>query len=88
MALPQEQFVEEDETGVDETAVHAASQWQLMWWKFRKHKVAMAAGMVVICLYLVAAFCEFLAPYTLESRNVRYAFAPPQRLRMLSLIHI
>jgi peptide/nickel transport system permease protein len=85
MALAQEQVLDEDVTTPEsEAAVHAASQWQLMWWKFRKHRVAMAAGMVILCLYFVAVFCEVLAPYTLESRDVQYAFAPPQRLRMVS----
>ena len=84
MALPQEQYDEEEDVADGETAVHAASQWQLMWWKFRKHKVAMAAGMVILSLYTVAILCEILAPYTLESRNVQYAFAPPQRLRLIS----
>ena len=84
MALPQTLIDEEGVELSEEAAVHAASQWQLMWWKFRKHKVAMAAGMVILSLYCVAVFCEILAPYTLESRNVQYAFAPPQRLRMIS----
>ncbi len=81
MALPQEQYDEEEDVADGETAVHAASQWQLMWWKFRKHKVAMAAGMVILSLYTVAILCEILAPYTLESRNVQYAFAPSRASR-------
>jgi peptide/nickel transport system permease protein len=67
-----------------ESHAHAASQWQLMWWKFRKHRLAMAAGLVIVCLYVVAVFCEFLAPYTLDHRQVEYAFAPPQRLHFVS----
>ena len=34
-------------------------KWQLMWWKFRRHKAAMAAGVVIILLYLIALTCEF-----------------------------
>ena len=64
--------------------IYTASQWRLMWWKFRKHKLALAAGVVIIALYLIAIFCEFLAPYTLDYRNVSHAFAPPQRLRFRS----
>ena len=83
MAMPREEVVERDvQTG--ETEAYAASQWQLMWWKFRKHHLAMAAGMVIIALYVVAVFCEFLAPYTLNHRQVAYAFAPPQRLNFVS----
>ena len=43
--------------------VYVASQWQLMWWKFRRHRLAMASGLVVILLYLVAVFAEPIAIY-------------------------
>ena len=39
-----------------------AGQWQLAWWKFRRHKLAVAGGIVVLLIYLVAVFAEFLAP--------------------------
>ena len=83
MAMPREEVVERD-VQTEETEAYAASQWQLMWWKFRKHHLAMAAGMVIVALYVVAVFCEFLAPYTLNHRQVAYAFAPPQRLQFVS----
>ena len=83
MAVPREEVVERD-VQTEETEAYAASQWQLMWWKFRKHHLAMAAGMVIVALYVVAVFCEFLAPYTLNHRQVAYAFAPPQRLQFVS----
>ena len=83
MAMPREEVVERD-VQAEETEAYAASQWQLMWWKFRKHHLAMAAGMVIVALYVVAVFCEFLAPYTLNHRQVAYAFAPPQRLQFVS----
>ena len=41
----------------------SASQWTLMWWKFKKHKLAIFAGVILILLYTVAIFCEFVAPY-------------------------
>ena len=33
--------------------VFVASQWQLMWWRFRKHKVALASAVVVIGFYTI-----------------------------------
>ena len=45
MAMPREEVVERD-VQAGETEAYAASQWQLMWWKFRKHRMAMAAGLV------------------------------------------
>ena len=84
MAMPRREEVIERDVQTGETEAYAASQWQLMWWKFRKHHLAMAAGMVIVALYVVAVFCEFLAPYTLNHRQVPYAFAPPQRLQFVS----
>ena len=61
-----------------------ASQWQLVWWKFRKHKMALVAGVVLGIMYFIAAFCEFLSPYLPGTRFPEYLFAPPQRVRLLS----
>jgi peptide/nickel transport system permease protein len=57
-----------------------ANQWQLAWWKFKRHKLAMAGGIVVILIYLVAIFSDFLAPYGPGDYNARYTYAPPQVL--------
>lgn len=67
-----------------EQEVLTASQWRLMWWKFRKHKIAFWSGWLLLLLYGIAALCEFLAPYPLEYRDVEYAFAPPQPIRLVS----
>ena len=54
-----------------------------MWWRFRKHKLALVSGILVICVYLVAAFVEFLAPFPTDRMISDLAYAPPQRLRLL-----
>jgi peptide/nickel transport system permease protein len=60
--------------------LYVASQWQLMWWRFRKHHLAMAAGMVVVCFYLVAIFADFLATTDPELSDARRSLMPPQRI--------
>ena len=50
-----------------------ASQWQLVWWKFRKHKMALVAGVVLAVMYFIAAFCEFLSPYLPGTRFPEYS---------------
>jgi peptide/nickel transport system permease protein len=60
-----------------------ASQWQLIWWKFRKHKVAMIGTAVVLFLYFIVLFCEFLAPYKTTTRFSKYLYADPQRLHFI-----
>lgn len=57
-----------------------ASQWQLVWLRFRRHKLAMAGAAVLLVFYFVAAFCEILAPYTPDTRHAEHVHAPPQRI--------
>lgn len=57
-----------------------ASQWKLMWWKFRRHRLAMISGVVILIFYTVALFCEFIAPTTSVAYNQEYVHAPPQVL--------
>ncbi|MGI6725713.1 MAG: ABC transporter permease [Christensenellales bacterium] len=57
-----------------------ASHWQLMRWRFTKHKLGVASAFVVVLLYFIAIFCEFLAPYTPVSYSSKYMNAPPQKI--------
>ncbi len=61
---------------------YLASQWQMMWWRFRRHRLAVGAGAVLLLLYLSITVSEFLAPYDLHARHNRYIYAPPQRVRL------
>lgn len=60
-----------------------ATQWTLMWRKFRRHKLAMAGTAVVALFYLVAIFCEFIAPQDPFKRSVEYIHVPPQRIHFV-----
>ena len=60
--------------------MEVASQWQLMWWKFRKHKLAMVSGALIILFYVIAAFCEFISPRIPTAYIDIYATAPPQKM--------
>lgn len=60
-----------------------ATQWQLMWRKFRKHKAALFGGGMLMVFYLAALFCEFLSPYDPVARRADYPYAPPQRIRFV-----
>ena len=64
-------------------SLQLASQWRLIWWRFRKHKLALASGVVVLLVYLVAGFVEFLAPFSTDRMISNLAYAPPQRLRFI-----
>ena len=68
-------------SGFDDS-YYMASHWSLMWRKFRKHKAAMVSIFVLSFMYLCGIFCEFLAPYGLDTRMVQYVFVRPQRVRI------
>ena len=59
-----------------------AGQWTLIWWKFRRNKIALISGAIVLAIYLVAIFADFLAPFSSEYYQGRYAYAPPQSLHL------
>lgn len=55
-----------------------AGPWTLMWSKFVRHRVAVAAGVVILIMYLIAAFAEFLAPALPDASRPQFTYAPPQ----------
>ena len=54
-----------------------AGQWRLMWWRFRRHRMALLSSALLLLLYLIAALAEFIAPYEATQRFRRYQQAPP-----------
>jgi len=59
-----------------------ASQWQLIWWKFRRHRLAVISAIILGLFYFSTLICEFLAPYALHERNIKNIYAPPQSIHM------
>ena len=57
-----------------------ASQWRLIWWKFRKHRLAMLGGIVTFLIYFVAIFADFFAPASPDLYSTDHTYAPPQVL--------
>jgi peptide/nickel transport system permease protein len=65
-------------TGKSLEAIYGASQWRLIWRKFRRNKAALAGGIVILLFYLSALFAPFLAPYGLTTRFTKQIYMPPQ----------
>lgn len=65
----------------DRTAI--ASQWQLTWWAFRSHRLAMLGLCVIGLMYFLAIFCEFIAPDDPSKQNRRAVFHPPQMIHLI-----
>lgn len=81
--LRQPPTIEVDESPVQDEKVFLASQWQLMWWKFCDHKLAVISLGVLALIYGMAMFCEFVAPHDPTARSAQYRYAPPQRIRLI-----
>ena len=69
-------------TATTDESYYVASQWQMMWWKFRRHRMALIAGPGLLCIYLLALFADFVAPYGVSTRFPAYLSAPPNRIRL------
>ncbi len=69
--------------GVDQRRLAVASQWQLMWWAFRRHRLAMIGLVVTIALYIVAIVPGFFAINDPNQQNGRAAYHPPQALHII-----
>jgi peptide/nickel transport system permease protein len=61
---------------------YMASQWQLMWWKFVRHRLALISGGFLLLMYGSILVSEFLAPYSLHTRNINAIYSPPQVMHM------
>lgn len=61
---------------------YMASQWRLMWWKFRRHRLAVVSGAFLLVVYLSIVISEVLAPYDLQARHTDYLYAPPQSIHL------
>jgi len=69
--------------GAESESFYRASSWQLMWWKFRRHKVAVAAAFVLLAFYALVPFVEIVAPYSQTQRHGDFLYAPPQAIHLM-----
>jgi len=59
-----------------------ATQWQLIWWRFKRHRMALVAFWFLLILYLSLLGIELIAPYNKDTRNPRLIHAPPQAVHL------
>jgi peptide/nickel transport system permease protein len=60
-----------------------ASTRQLVWWRFKRHTLAMIGLWLIGGLYVVSVFCEILAPYDKDRRHFDAIYAPPCTIRIV-----
>src|SRR5204862_7222447 len=66
-----------------EERVSVATQWQLMWWRFRRHRLALAGTGVVALCYAVVLFADFFAYASPTASEAQRSLLPPQTIRWL-----
>jgi peptide/nickel transport system permease protein len=70
------------ETGdVAEQRIAVATQWQLMWWRFRKHKLAVGGTLVLVGFYIVAIFADFFAYADPQESDAQRSLIAPQSIQ-------
>ena len=83
MTSPVPERLDESDFAKEDVGVAIASPRRLMWWKFRKHRVAVFSLVVLVILYLMAIFAGFLSPYDPNSYNAQYKFVPPMQITFI-----
>ena len=63
--------------------MEAASQSQLIWRQFKKHRLAILGVIVLSVMYIFAIFCGFISPYDPNKRFSEYSNFAPQKIHIM-----
>ncbi len=61
---------------------YTASSFTMMWWRFRRHRIAVVSGVVLLVAYIAILFVEVIAPYAIDRRDTNHIYAPPQGIHL------
>ena len=67
-----------------EERLYRASHWELMWWQFRRHRLALISAAILGIMYFLAIFADICAPYDKTRRFRGYQDSPPTRIYVYS----
>lgn len=59
-------------------AISVAPNWKLVWWRFKKHRLALVCAAILIVVITVALFPDFFATQDPQKSSATTAFVPPQ----------
>ena len=75
---PPQRDIEAERAAADRISM--ATQWQLMWWRFRKHRIAMVAAVLVAIMYTTVLFADFYAYADPNQSDAQLSLLSPQPL--------
>jgi peptide/nickel transport system permease protein len=67
----------------EDDARYGRSQIELIWLRFVRNRAALVGGAVVLTLYMVAAFANFIAPYDADQRFDADIYVSPQPIYLI-----
>ena len=70
-------------SSVDSRQLAVASQWQLVWWAFKRHHLAMVGLFITAFFYVIAVAPGFFAINDPSQQNARAAYYPPQLIHFV-----
>ena len=65
-----------------EDRIAVASNWKLVWWRFRRHHLAMASAVLLIFMYAIVLVPDFFSTQDPERTDARQAFIPIQGVHL------
>src|SRR6185437_7380403 len=71
-----------DRLTAEQEKYYMAGQWKLMWWRFRRHRPAVVSAVFLLLMYFSCFISEWIAPYDLQTRQIKSIFAPPQAVHL------
>ena len=80
---PDPQVAEEAVLSRDDERRYARTQLQLIWLRFLRNRAALAGGTIILVLYLLALFGNFVAPYDADQRFDIAIYVPPQPIYLV-----
>ena len=66
----------------EQERLYMASQWKMMWWRLKRHRIAVVSGLFIALMYFSILISELIAPYDLHTRNTDFLYAPPQAVHL------
>ncbi|MEW5957618.1 MAG: ABC transporter permease [Chloroflexota bacterium] len=68
----------------DAAAIYVAPNWKLVWWRFKKHRLAMVSGVIIIFIVMVALAPGFFSTQDPNESVTAEQFIPAQPLRFFN----
>jgi peptide/nickel transport system permease protein len=62
--------------------IFQATQWQLVWWQYKKNRLAFFGMFILAILYFMALFAGVLTPYEATDRFGGLEMAPPTKVHL------